>query len=310
MTVTGYDHDLTAAVTAEVLGQVRASAAWDEAQARRVRERSAEAWEIAAAVKRQVADILAGAPVAADQVTEDGGLGMRVGPLPLTAPPADAPLEALERHRLVLERVYEIALRQMQRTRAEITRRRATLDTAQLAPEDIPGPDPLTATPAEDTGAHRVVVAERHVPVPPAAARWGQHRGRRVVVLMEGGTRAHGVLADVGDEVRLMPCEDGPDVIPVGRVLRVSPLPPRADAGIWCRDETGTLTNRLRDQDEAAEGGPGYPASPAVPPMTTQPDPVPAAPADGPARTTDPDAAAAEDQEAAVVRDPDTGAGS
>lgn len=165
--MTDRDEMMIPTVTAQVTAQIRASAAYDEQQAARLRERTAEGWEAAAAIKRQVADILDGRGLTAAQVAEAGPLGMKVGPLPLFAPPADAPLEVLEQHRLLLERVYEVALRQMQRTRDEITRRRSTLDTAQLAPEDIPRPDPLTAHPAEDSGAHPVVgAAGAHRPVP------------------------------------------------------------------------------------------------------------------------------------------------
>ncbi|MGH3588604.1 MAG: hypothetical protein ACRDQ0_20030 [Pseudonocardia sp.] len=183
---------IIAEVERQVLGQMRDSATWDEGQATILHEQAeqlrqdAEKLQTSAAdtdanatlaatraqVKRQIAALLAGRAElpTPGMVVPVGALGMGIGAQKI-GPPEGVPSEQLTPEQVtsirdLWETVYALAFDRLTNANAWLRQHRSTLDTAALAPEDKPQPDPLTASPAEESGAHKIL--------PPAGevSRW------------------------------------------------------------------------------------------------------------------------------------------
>jgi hypothetical protein len=145
-------------------------------EAKHIREaqQRAEVLEHAANLKRQVAAVLTGAAtlLPTDQIHPVGDLGMTVG-MQYLAPADTSSYEELERYEALTERLFEVALSQMNRARDLMKAYRATLETGQIPEEFLPQPDPLTASPSESSGPNPVL------PAPPA---WPDLIGRRLAL--------------------------------------------------------------------------------------------------------------------------------
>jgi hypothetical protein len=162
-------------VARQVLDQIRDSATRDEtvaaklhdeakgfrqqAEAYEARATNAEAnaliFETGAQIKRQFTALLAGQPglPTPGAVVPIGELGMGIGAHKL-APPENLPLEEMTAEQVtsirdLMEAVYGLAFDRVAKANEWLRQHRSTVDTAVLELEDIPAPDPLTATPAE-----------------------------------------------------------------------------------------------------------------------------------------------------------------
>lgn len=120
-------------------------------------EANAATWEMAAQIKRQEAAAMLGRPElpTPGMIAPVGELGMAVGALRMVPRPDASPSE-LESYRDLMESVYTHALTQMNRACDVLRRAQATIETGQLPEEFLPVPDPLSASPAEESGAHQV----------------------------------------------------------------------------------------------------------------------------------------------------------
>lgn len=109
-----------------------------------------------ATIYEQLAGVVSGTWLPSpEEVTEPAeGLGVGVG-IVRWAPPQGASPAQLHQWKAFADALNQVALRQKYRTDDLIRAAHATQVTGQLAPEDLPQPDPLTAAPAgEETGAH------------------------------------------------------------------------------------------------------------------------------------------------------------
>lgn len=257
--------DMINEVARQVLDQIRDSATRDEtvaaklhdeakgyrqqAEAYEARAASAEAnaliHETSAQIKRQFTALLAGQPglPTPGAVVPIGELGMGIGVHRL-APPAGVPLEEMTAEQVtsvrdLMEAVYGLAFDRVAKANEWLRQHRSTLDTATLAPEDVPVPDPLTAAPAEDSGGHTI---------PPYA----EHVGHRVEITTRADERITAKVVDVNakhlfydvgpghdDPVRFLPLEHVTAVRPAGVSLAGRPLTPdRKEIGEDGREHT------------------------------------------------------------------------
>lgn len=269
-----------------VLEQILHSAVRDQKEADQIRQAQhrAELLDVAVHLKRQVAAALNGEASIPqpDQVHPVGELGMVAG-LQMWALPEDATYEDMEQYAAFTEQLYSVALNQFNRVRDLMREHRSTLETGVLAPEWLPEPDPLTAAPAEVSGAWGVppevgpehgdcvrcgrlvrlrapnewvhaedgsAIGSCHVSERDELYPYREFLAKRVVIRAKTGARSHGVLrvSGIGGLLVLDPCEDGEPEIAAADVETVAELPPRADAGIWQREDLV----------------PGYPEEPAV----------------------------------------------
>jgi hypothetical protein len=125
-----------------------------------------------------------------------------------------------------------------------------TLATRELAPEDQPQPDPLTATPAEESGAHAVVPPAEADPAPlpqrvpgatrasvngrfvqePQAPDCARLQGKRVEVTTTSGGTPRGLLLKVEGQLLYLDTGEGPLLdIPLDSIQRVVPERPECD---------------------------------------------------------------------------------
>ncbi|GAA4225941.1 hypothetical protein GCM10022254_09150 [Actinomadura meridiana] len=178
------DETIMTEVTDQIIAQLRDSATWDEKQAAELRagadrmrgeavqlreqaeeidvragdcDAHAVLFEARGRGKRAHAAQLAGAPVlpTPGEVLPVGGLGMAISTLKMI-PRKDPSPEELTSYRDLMRQVHETGLHQLQLAEALLREAQRTVITGQLAPEDMPQPDPLTASPGEESGAHKV----------------------------------------------------------------------------------------------------------------------------------------------------------
>jgi hypothetical protein len=123
--------------------------------------RDADLCEQTARIYRGAVQRMPGTPLlpdAADVRRLDGRPGMDLGVV-LLGPPADATTEQLRAYEQLMQALNVLSMDEIHRARGLRREGQATLSTQQLDPEDVPQPDPLTATPAEETGGLPVVPA-------------------------------------------------------------------------------------------------------------------------------------------------------
>lgn len=151
-------HTLKQAQAAELAGAARHREAGDYTRAA-IAEHAAHVNARMAVIYQEVAGILSGtwlpSPDDVSEPPEGNGLGVRVG-IVAWAPPGDATPAQLHRWREFCDELHQTGIRQKYRTDDLIPAAHATQVTGRLAPEDIPAPDALTASPAEETGMHKV----------------------------------------------------------------------------------------------------------------------------------------------------------
>lgn len=195
-------HTLKQAQAAELAGAARHREHGDYTRAA-IAEHAAQVNASMAVIYQEVAGILSGTwlPEAAD-VTEPGeGLGVRVGII-AWAPPQGATPAQLHRWREFCDELQQSAIRQKYLTDDAIPGAHATQATGQLAPEDMPQPDPLTAPPTPGGGAGAVQGgASPRRPWTPDRSEVGEDGRRYTVVTMKRACNGCGQpIGDVTSE--------------------------------------------------------------------------------------------------------------
>jgi hypothetical protein len=238
---------------------------------------------------QQVLGLLTGQPqplTGSDVQPGETELGIRIA-LGRYAPPPDATDEQVDQFVEAMDRLVVSAIHQRQLAQDEQGRRwRAAERTGEL-PEaflleqgesergEAREPDPLTATPAEESEAR----AELPPPAaaepdagdvaasPVGATHLGEgpspsvrYVGQRVLVRAKDGTRSRGVLFAAGDRLVLEPCELGPPVVFAADVEAVLPVRDRSAGGTWRQDEDGRSANA----STGMQGQRAYPDEPAT----------------------------------------------
>ncbi|WP_242892629.1 hypothetical protein [Actinomadura litoris] len=130
---------------------------------------AADTYKTMAALNSELAEFIGGIslPDPGDVSVADGGLGFGIGHLAHWGPPPNPSMEELRRWRAFVDELVQALYRQRNATDRALRAAQATQATGQIAPEDLPQPDPLTAPVQEGTGAHPVDVVGRGMPVTP-----------------------------------------------------------------------------------------------------------------------------------------------
>jgi hypothetical protein len=153
----------------QVAAERRTEAIWHR-QAAQVKELWSEHCTEMAALYRQMFDRVSGLPelpAPGDIAAWPWGLGMQVG-RSLYGPPPDATPEEIAAHRETMRALNDVSFEEIKRASDVL---RESQSAGEVAAEEVPQPDPLTATPAEETGG---------LPVVPARVRLREQGGRYV----------------------------------------------------------------------------------------------------------------------------------